>query len=303
VSGTTGDELRGRAVVVTGSGRGLGRAYALDAAAAGAAVVVNDVDAAEAQEVVETIRSHGGRAAVATASVTDAAAAAEVVATCIREFGRIDGLVNNAGILTEAPAWESTAAQSRAMVEVNVLGSIFCGHAAIRRMRDQGTGGSIVNVTSGTHLGQAGLAVYGATKGAVASLTYGWALDLDGTGIRVNAISPLAVTRMKLPPHDGHAHPEDVAAVVRFLLSDLSAGITGQIVRRARSELGLVRHPSIGTMLTGTWTLDRIADAFDTTLAEELEPIGFGERVIRQRRGTSRARLGCPARTAGKRSR
>lgn len=273
-------ELAGRAVVVTGSGRGLGRAYALDAADAGAAVLVNDVDGDAAQGVVAAIRERGGRAAASVCSVVDPGAADEVVATCVREFGRLDGLVNNAGVLTEAPAWETTAEQSTAMVEVNVLGSIHCGHAAIRRMRAQG-GGSIVNVTSGTHLGQPGLAVYGATKGAIASLTYGWALDLHGTGVRVNAVSPLAVTRMKLPPHDGHAHPEDVAAVVRYLLSDRSAALTGQIVRRARSELGLIRHPAIGTMLTGDWTVDRIADAFENGLGAELEPIGFGGHLVR----------------------
>lgn len=276
---TTGT-LRGKAVVITGSGRGLGRAYALDAARAGAAVVVNDIVLDNAEAVVEEIRREGGRAVASGASVTDPEAAGELIATCVREFGRLDGLVNNAGVLFEAPAWETTVEQSRTMVEVNLLGSIFCGHAAIATLREQGSGGSIVNVTSGTHLGQRGLAVYGATKGAVASLTYGWALDLHGTGIRVNAVSPLAITPMKLPPYDGHAMPEDIAAVVRYLLSDASAGITGQIVRRARRELGLIRHPSIGTMLEGDWSIERIADAFDRVLIHELEPIGFGAHVV-----------------------
>jgi hypothetical protein len=111
-------------------------------------------------------------------------------------------------------------------------------------------------------------------------LTYGWALDLRDTGIRVNAVSPLAVTPMKLPPYDGHARPEQIAAVVRFLLSDLSAGITGQLVRRAHTQLGLLRHPTIGMMLDsgpdGEWDLQSIADAFTDTLGTELEPVGFG---------------------------
>lgn len=268
--------LDGRAVVVTGSGGGLGRAYAIDAAAGGASVVVNDVDSDAADSVVEEIRRRDGRATAAVHSVVDAEAADALIATCVQAYGKIDGLVNNAGILVEAPAWHTTAAQARAMVEVNVLGSVYCGHSAIRHMREQGAGGSIVNVTSGTHLGQPGLAVYGATKGAIASLTYGWALDLHGTGIRANAISPLAVTAMKLPPHDGHALPEDVAAVVRYLLSDLAAGVTGQIVRRARTGLGLVQHPGFGTMIEGRWDLESIADAFDNVLRTELEPVGFG---------------------------
>jgi NAD(P)-dependent dehydrogenase (short-subunit alcohol dehydrogenase family) len=268
--------LHGKSVVVTGSGRGLGRAYAVDAARAGAAVVVNDVNGAAAEDVVRQIRGEGGRAVVSTHSVSDPAAADALIDTAVDEFGSLDGLVNNAGVLVEEPAWEATAESARTMVEVNVLGTVFCGQAAIRRMRAQGSRGAIVNVTSGTLLGQPGLAVYGATKGAVASLTYGWALDLRGTGIRVNAVSPLAVTAMKLPPYDGHAQPEDVAAVVQYLLSDASAALTGQLVRRARNQLGLIRPPSIGRMLEGEWGFESIAEAFREPLGGELEAVGLG---------------------------
>ena len=276
----SGTELTGKVVLVTGAGQGLGRAYALDAAGAGARVVVNDLSLDAAEAVVSSIEKAGGTAVPVAGSVADPTVASGLVAECVRSFGRVDGLVNNAGVLVEKQAWETTADQSRAMVEVNVLGTIFCGHAAISRMREQGGPGSIVNVTSGTHLGQPGLAVYGATKGAVASLTYGWALELAGTQIRANAISPLAVTAMKLPPHDGHARPEDVAAVVRYLLSDASAFMTGQIVRRARTELGIVRHPVIGTMLSGHWDVSAIEDAFDGPLRGELEPVGFGAHLL-----------------------
>ena len=273
-------DLTGKTVLVTGAGQGLGRAYALDAAAAGAHVVVNDLSPDAAQLVVSNIESAGGAALAAPGSVTDPEIVAGLIAECVRVFGRIDGLVNNAGVLVERHAWETTADQARTMVEVNVLGTIYCGQAALAQMREQGGTASIVNVTSGTHLGQPGLAVYGATKGAVASLTYGWALELAGTGVRVNAISPLAVTPMKLPPHDGHAQPEDIAAVVRYLLSDASAFVTGQIVRRARTELGIVRHPSIGTMLTGHWDVSAIEAAFEGRLREDLEPVGFGAHVL-----------------------
>lgn len=272
--------LDGKVVVVTGSGRGLGRAYAIDAAAAGASVVVNDISIASAHAVVDAIRRTGGQAVPSGHSVTDPEDAAALVDIARREFGRLDGLVNNAGVLTEAPPWETSAEDATRMVEVNLLGTIHCGHAAIAAFRAQSGAGSIVNVTSGTHLGHPGLAVYGATKGAVASLTYGWALDLQGTGVRVNAVSPLAVTAMKLPPYDGHARPEDIAAVVRYLLSDESANVTGQLVRRARSELGLIRHPTIGTMLTGDWSVENIASAFDEVLGKELEPVGYGPGVV-----------------------
>jgi NAD(P)-dependent dehydrogenase (short-subunit alcohol dehydrogenase family) len=280
VTGPRAGPLAGKSVVVTGSGQGLGRAYAMDAAQAGASVVVNDINGAAAESVVAEIRALGGSAIASVHSVASTEQADELIKLATDTFGALDGLVNNAGILVEAPAGQTTAEQARAMVEVNVLGTIYCGQAAIEAMRRQGRGGSIVNVTSGTHLGQPGLAVYGATKGAVASLTYGWALDLHTSGIRVNAVSPLAVTAMKLPPYDGHARPEDIAAVVRYLLADESSGVTGQLVRRARTELGLIRHPSIGLMLSGDWTFDDIARAFDDVLVKELEPIGFGAHVL-----------------------
>jgi len=279
--GTSGRPLKGRAVVVTGAGAGLGRAYAVGVAAAGASVVVNDIAQDGASAVVEQIRAEGGRALASSGDVSDSTYAEELVQACVDEFGAIDGLVNNAGILHEAVAWETPPDKSSAMVRVNVLGSIFCGQAAMVRMRAQGRG-SIVNVTSGTHLGQPRLAVYGATKGAVASLTYGWALDLAGSGVRVNALSPLAVTAMKLPPYDGHAQPHEIADAVVFLLSDSSAGITGQLVRRARNQLGLIAHPKVATMLEAdAWPVEAIDEAFRQTLKAELEPVGFGAHLLR----------------------
>jgi NAD(P)-dependent dehydrogenase (short-subunit alcohol dehydrogenase family) len=272
--------LAGKAVIVTGAGAGLGRAYALAAASAGAAVVVNDIDASAAEAVVTEAREVGGRAVAVVSSVTDPNTGTLLVQRCVSEFGRLDGLVNNAGVLVEAPAWEHNDRDVTTMVAVNVLGTVYCGQAVIAHLVESGGAGSIVNVTSGTHLGQAGLAVYGATKGAVASLTYGWTLDLVGTAVRVNALSPLAVTAMKLPPYDGHAQPEDVAAVVVYLLSDSSSHLRGQIVRRARDELGVIKHPAIGTMLKGDWGVGEIAQVFEGDLAGSLEPTGFGPRTL-----------------------
>ncbi|HEX6470096.1 MAG TPA: SDR family oxidoreductase [Streptosporangiaceae bacterium] len=272
--------LDGHAVVVTGAGRGLGRAYAVHAARSGAAVVVNDIDAAASERVAQDIRAFGGTSVASGHSVADPDAAAELVDLCVRSFGAIDGLVNNAGLFHLADPWAEDPRRVRALVEVNVMGTIQCGLAAIARMREQGRPGSIVNVTSGTHLGFPGAAVYGATKGAVASLTYGWALDLRESGIRVNAISPLAVTDMKLPPHEGHARPEEIAALVTFLLSERAAGITGQVVRRDRRMLGLIRHPAIGEMVEGpAWEVDDIERAFRTSLGD-LEPVGYGEHRL-----------------------
>ena len=184
-----------KAVVVTGAGRGIGRAYAHLAAHEGAAVVVNDIDAEVAEEVTEEIRSAGGRVATVAADVSDWAGAASIIDRCVDEFGAIHGLVNNAGLFAMADGWELTQSHVLELVRANIVGVAACGTFAMRRMVDQGFG-SIVNIVSGAHFGIPHMSVYGATKGAVASFTYGWALDLEGTGVRVNAVSPLGRTRM-----------------------------------------------------------------------------------------------------------
>jgi NAD(P)-dependent dehydrogenase (short-subunit alcohol dehydrogenase family) len=272
--------LAGKGVVVTGSGRGLGRAYAEAAAARGAAVVVNDVDLPEAEAVAEGIRRRGGIAVTSAHSVSDSDQAAELIALCLREFGSIHGLVNNAGIYPhDVTAWENRADVVRAMFDVNVLGAIFCTTSAVQAMKAQGHG-TIVNVSSGTQLGVAGNAIYGATKGAITTLTYTWALDLLPFGIRVNAVSPIAVTRMKRAPGPEHVDPDEIAPLVVYLLSDEAGAMTGQVIRLTGKELGVMKHPRVGTMLTrDTWSPEDIAAEFTGVLGGQLEPIGR-ERVL-----------------------
>lgn len=159
--------LDGRAIVVTGAGRGLGRAYALDLAAHGASVVVNDVDEAEAVAVAEQI---GVRAVASGHDVTDPAAVTALIDRCVEAFGRLDGLVNNAGLYHEAPPWEETADRIRRVVSLNVVGALLCQAAASRVMRETG-GGAIVNASSGGMFGFPAVSTYAATKGALAALT------------------------------------------------------------------------------------------------------------------------------------
>jgi NAD(P)-dependent dehydrogenase (short-subunit alcohol dehydrogenase family) len=175
--------LDGKAVVITGAGRGLGRAYALHAASHGAAVVVNDVDGDEAEKVTAAIRESGRTAVANGGSVADPDAARELVHQCVSEFGSLDGLVNNAGISHHAMPWAEDTDRIRAVIETNVLGGMCCGTAAARAMPGQG-GGVIVNVASGAMLGQTGAAAYSASKGAIAAMTFSWATDLAEHGIR-----------------------------------------------------------------------------------------------------------------------
>src|SRR5262249_15188446 len=144
----------------------------------------------------ENILKHGGRAVASGHSVSEPAQAQEIVELCVSEFGSIDGLVNNAGLNYEALPWEEEPDRVAQLVEVHVVGVMYTGIAAVKAMMRQGRGGAIVNVSSGASLGQRKLGVYAASKGAVASLTYSWALDLEEAGIRVNAVCPLAHTRM-----------------------------------------------------------------------------------------------------------
>ncbi|MER7008684.1 SDR family oxidoreductase [Dactylosporangium sp. NPDC000555] len=278
--------LDGKAVVVTGAGRGLGAAYARLAAAEGAAVVVNDVDADLAGAVVAEIRAAGGRAEAAAGSVATWEGAGAIIGACVDAFGAVDGLVNNAGIFGLAHPSEQDPADFRAILEVNVLGSAYCGLHAIRAMLPRGTG-SIVNVTSGAHAGSAAMGAYGASKGAVASLTYCWAADLEGTGVRVNAVSPNAHTRMAdvYEAYLGDAargqnvdkSPDRNAPAVVYLLSDASAGLHGQVVRLDGDELSMMAHPTVQG--TGThdpsWTVGAVAAAFAAGKVGPLSPVGL----------------------------
>jgi NAD(P)-dependent dehydrogenase (short-subunit alcohol dehydrogenase family) len=273
--------LRGKAVVVTGAGRGLGAAYARLAAAEGASVVVNDVDADRAVAVAEEI---GGRAFAADIATWEGAGA--LIEHCVEAYGAIDGLVNNAGIFRLADPLVQDPAEFRAVVEVNLLGSAYCGLHAIRAMVPRGTG-SVVNVTSSSHAGSAAMGAYGASKGGVASLTYCWAADLAGTGVRVNAVSPNAHTRMadeyerylgdRARGQNLRKPPEQNAPAVVFLLSDAASGVHGQIVRVDGEELSLIGHPVVlGRGVSAPqWTVASVAEAFERELAGCLQPVGL----------------------------
>src|SRR4051794_7923379 len=145
--------LAGKQIVVTGAGGGLGRAYALAAAAEGAGVVVNDVDGAAAAAVAQEIADANGQAVVHAGSLAGGPAAGAAIASCIDGFGRIDGLINNAGISRVGAPWEEDSGErARAIVETNLLGTMYCGMHALRAMVAQRSG-AILNVTSGALLG------------------------------------------------------------------------------------------------------------------------------------------------------
>ena len=268
--------LDGKAVVVTGAGRGLGRAAALHAAANGASVVVNDIDRQPAEEVVALITDSGGSAVASVGSVADSAEAQAAIDRCVTEFGGLDGLVNNAGMRYQARVWEDTPARMRELIEVNVLGFMYCGSAAARVMRDRGAG-SIVNMGSLAMVGQATASTYSTSKGAVSSMTVAWAVELAEHGVRVNALFPLAHTRMALTDTRSPAPPEEtperIAPMVTYLLSDLSAAVTGQFIRFTANRVHIVRQVSAKepVLRNDGWDVGDIAEAFESHLNTVLE--------------------------------
>lgn len=283
--------LADKVVIITGAGSGLGAAYARHAAALGAAVLVNDVDAKAAGATAQAITKAGGKAIAHAGDVSSWPYAEALVDACLDAFGTLTGLVNNAGILRIGRILEMSEADLRRMVEINLLGTAACASHAARRMLAAGTAGSIVNVASGSQAGDIGLGGYGATKGGVASLTYSWAMELRGTGIRVNALSPLAATAMAAQnmalmaeqAANRQVHyatlpdPDANAPVVSFLLSDASSAISGQVVRIAGRQLSLVTHPLIAEpILEGEWSYEAVARAFAETLAGRQQPLGLG---------------------------
>lgn len=280
------DLLKGKAVVITGAGRGLGEAFARHAARAGACVMINDVEGELAEAVADRIVADGGRAVASSQSVRDPDQASAIIERCLAQFGRVDGLVNNAGLYHEALPWAEDVNAIREVVEVNVLGVLYCGIAAARVMRRQ-RAGSIVNIASASLFGQRSAGTYAASKGAVASLTYSWALDLEAVGVRVNGVCPLAWTRMVETSAAARLRctpertPDQVAPLVTYLLSERSAGVTGQLIRFTGDQLHLVRQPGIkDPVLRGAgWETEDIALAFEGVLGEYLEPFGLERQM------------------------
>lgn len=197
--------FRDRVVVITGAGRGLGREYALGFADRGAAVVVNDVGTTlvgegaptsePADAVVDEIRARGGRAVASYGSVATADGAAGAVEMALHEFGRLDTVVNNAGILHMVPFDEATPAGLLKHLEVHVLGTMMVCKAAWPHLVQAGYG-RIVNTVSGGMFGLPHLCEYGPAKGGVFAFTRSLALEAVEHGIQVNAIAPQAATRM-----------------------------------------------------------------------------------------------------------
>jgi NAD(P)-dependent dehydrogenase (short-subunit alcohol dehydrogenase family) len=253
----------GRVAVVTGAGRGIGRAHALALAADGACVVVNDLgveadgtrpSSRPADEVVDEIVAGGGQAVASHDDVTDAAGAAAMVDLALQTWGRLDAVVNNAGILRSGLLLRTDADAWRAVFEVHLVGTMLVTQAAGRHWRDETKAGrpvdaSVVNTSSTAGLfGFVGEPAYSAAKAGVVGFTLTAAAELGRYGVRVNAVAPAAATRLTAWASSVHGEqrddpslaPELVSPIVVWLASPRSAGVTGRVLEAGGGTVNVI---------------------------------------------------------------
>ena len=291
--------LEGHATIVTGAGRGIGREEATLLAAEGARVVVNDVDADEAAAVVDEIRAAGGTAQVNTDDVSTWAGAESAVRQAVESYGRLDVLINNAGILRDAMSFSLEEAQWDAVIAVHLKGHAAMSHFAGAHWRErvksgeEGVWGRIVNTASESGLyGLAGQINYAAAKAGIASMTIVLGRELKKYGVTVNAIAPRARTRMTetvltgMEPAEGQFDewdPANVAPVVAWLASADAADVSGQIFVVNGDKVHLMsgwhrvgRIDNGGARFSSAELATRRAELFGEH-GSKLPPMGFGE--------------------------
>lgn len=291
--------LDNQIALVMGAGRGLGFAFASHLARAGAKVVVNDVDEDTAKSAARRIVSAGGQAVSVAARIGSSATADLCVQRTIESFGRIDTVVCCAGVLRDKVLWNMSDDDFDAVIETHLRGTFTVARAAVRRMREQGSGGRLILVSSlAGQRGNFGQTNYAAAKAGIAAFTRVWALECARLAITVNAVLPNALTRMlaTIPGMSDHVAAaergdpvpaylrqagigtaDDAAPLVVFLASQAAAGITGQCIGLGGDRLALWRHPAekVVAQREGGWSADAIAEAWRGSLGVATETYGL----------------------------
>ncbi len=298
-----GGMLTDKVVLVTGAGGGIGRDIALAAARAGAAVVVNDLgaslkgdreNAGAADKVVKEIEAEGGRAVADGGSVSDPEAAQRMVATAVEAFGRLDAVVNNAGILRDGYFHKMTYEDFDAVVKVHLYGTFNVSRAAADQFREQESG-AIINMTSTSGLiGNFAQANYSAAKLGIAALSKSMALDLKRWNVTSNCIAPFAWSRMTSsikvtsPEQEERVRklqemkPAKIAPLAVFLASDAGREVTGQIFASRNNELFLMSQPRPVRSVHSAegWTPETVASHAIPALKASFVPLDVSADVF-----------------------
>lgn len=280
-----GQLLQDRVVLITGAGNGIGRSHALACAREGARIVVNDLggsrdgtgaDTSAAQKVVDEIKALGGDAVANTDSVTDPAGCARMVEAAVARWGRLDVVVNNAGILRDKTFLKLTEDEWDLVIAVHLRGTMNVCRAAIPVMQKQG--GAIINTTSYSGLiGNFGQSNYAAAKAGVYGLTRVLSMEQRKAGITANCLAPIAKTRMttEIAMVEDEWTPEQISPIVVFLASDLGKNVTGQVfgVQGQRIHLYEVKvNDGVEKPGTALWTAEEISAKFNDITAWEKAP-------------------------------
>ncbi len=277
--------LEGKSAVVTGSGRGVGKAEVIALARAGAQVVINDVDPEPAQEVLKEIEGFGGKAVVNTDTVSTMEGAQRIIQTAVEIFGKIDILVNNAGIGRDRMVFNLSEEEWDDVIAVHLKGTFACTKFASALMRKQESG-RIINTTSGAGLrGATGQSNYAAAKAGICGFTVSVAMELSKYNVTVNVLIPGARTRMtenisekakKIREERGLyarsastiPEPEFVGPMVVFLASEGAKDINGMIIGIKGDEISLWSHHQKEryAFMPGGWTHEALTERFRTTI-------------------------------------
>ncbi len=302
--------LDGRVAVVTGSGRGIGRGIALELASEGAKVVINDagvdVDGRggsedPAAQVVKEIEAAGGEAVANYGDVSKWDEARGIVQAAVDAFGKIDIVVNNAGILRDKSLLKMEEEEFDAVIGVHLKGTFNVTRHAAGLMKEQGYG-RIINIVSSAGLrGNFGQTNYSAAKAGIAGMTLTWAIELGKYGITVNAMAPAAVTRMttglltadpeKIPPE---MDPKNNAPMIAFLASEAAGHVNGQVLGRRGYTYTIFQQYKIiaGMYQAGGWKPADVAKQFDTILAGYMTAPGMDITIKKPEKADGETKAG-----------
>ena len=288
--------VEGKVAIVTGAGRGIGRSIALLMAQEGARVVVCDIgaslegegaDSTPAHTVVDEIKKAGGEAIASTLSISEPANGDKIVGAALQAFGRVDVMVNNAGILRDRIFHRMSWSDWSDVINVHLNGSFIMSRACATHFREQQSGAYVHMTSTSGLIGNFGQANYMAAKLGILGLSRGIALDLARSNVRSNCVSPFGWTRMvQSIPAETEAEkarvarasqmsPDKVAPLVIYLASDAASGITGQILSARNNEIYLFnQNRPIRTLhRSDGWTPQKLADQLKGAFATSFTPL------------------------------